>query len=160
MRTTTFERSVLINAPVDAVFAFCSSRAGFERHFPHAVSWQDGPDEWCEQSDLRFRFRYLGVWIRYRARIVRWEKNQMFVDEMIAGPYKRFVHTHRFAPAHGGTLYTDQIEFATGFGGWIDRTVALRQIRTTFRQRHQRMKQLLESAQPPNGEHLPQRAEG
>jgi len=140
-----FEQSVLINAPVETVFAFCSSRQGFERHFPHRVSWKDGPDEWCEHSELAFRFQYLRCWFNYRTRVTRWEKNRMFVDEMVAGPYKRFVHTHTFDPLAEGTRYTDRVEFSTGYGRWIDRTLALRQIRSTFRKRHARMKQILES---------------
>jgi ligand-binding SRPBCC domain-containing protein len=142
---TVFERSVVIKAPIEKVFAFCSSRSGFERHFPHQIRWQYGPDEWREYSELAFRFRYLRVWIAYRARITRWEKNREFVDEMIAGPYRRFVHTHRFEPAPDGTHYTDRVEFSTGFGRWVDRAVALRQIESTFRERHRRMKQFLES---------------
>jgi ligand-binding SRPBCC domain-containing protein len=156
MSITVFEQSVLIKAPVEAVFAFCSSRLGFEQHFPHKVAWQDGPDEWCEHSVLTFRFRYFRCWFNYRARVTRWEPNRLFVDEMIAGPYKRFVHTHSFEAAPDGTLYTDRVEFSTGFGGWVDRAVALKQIRSTFRKRHARMKQVLESgARGIAGAHRP-----
>ena len=72
MSTTIFEQSVLVKAPIETVFAFCSSRDGFERHFPHKVSWKDGPDEWCEHSEVTFQFRYLRLWLNYRARITRW----------------------------------------------------------------------------------------
>jgi ligand-binding SRPBCC domain-containing protein len=149
MSDVTFELSVLIKAPVEAVFAFCSSREGFERHFPHPVRWESGPAQWHQHSELVFRFRYLRWWVSYRTRLTRWEPNRRFVDEMVAGPYKRFVHTHSFEPAADGTLYTDHVAFSTGFGRWIDRTVALKQIQSTFKERHARMKHALESDPRP-----------
>jgi ligand-binding SRPBCC domain-containing protein len=144
MPNVVFERSVVIKAPVDKVFAFCGSSHGFQRHFPYQVRWEAGPEDWREGCDLAFRFRYLGVWLPYKATITRWEPNRMFVDEMRIGPYKAFVHTHLFEPADEGTRYTDRIEFSTGFGRWVDRIVALRQIQTTFKKRHARLKALLE----------------
>lgn len=149
MSDITFEQSVLIKAPVEAVFAFCSSRAGFERHFPHPLRWESGPEQWRQHSELAFQFRYLRWWVHYRTRLTQWEPQRRFVDEMVAGPYRRFVHTHSFEPVGGGTLYTDHVAFSTGFGRWIDRTVALRQIRATFKQRHARMKHALESGPLP-----------
>jgi ligand-binding SRPBCC domain-containing protein len=145
MSKQVFEKSVLIKAPVDQVFAFCSSRRGFERHFPYRVRWSQGPENWREGTELTFKFRYLGLWLNYVTRVVRYEVNRCFVDEMISGPYRSFVHTHSFRETEEGTLYTDRVEFSTGFGGWIDRYVALRQIRAAFEQRHRRMKAFVEA---------------
>jgi ligand-binding SRPBCC domain-containing protein len=149
MAGEVFEASVLVRAPVDDVFAFASSREGFERHFPYKVRWMDGPDQWGDGCELRFKFRYLGVWLNYVTKVVRFEMNKCFVDQMIAGPYKYFVHTHSFQPVNEGTLCTDRVEFGSGLGSWIDRHVALPQIRATFGQRHERMKAILESNERP-----------
>ncbi len=145
MPETKFKSSVLIKAPVEEVFAFCASRQGFEQHFPHKIDWQDGPEIWHEGCELKFRFNYLRCWLNYKTRITRWEENRFFVDEMCAGPYKRFVHTHLFEKVEDGTLYTDCVEFSTGFGQWIDRLIGLRQIKATFDKRHARMREILEN---------------
>jgi ligand-binding SRPBCC domain-containing protein len=149
MGDEVFEESVLVKAPVEKVFAFASSRQGFESHFPYKVRWQAGPEHWCDGCELTFRFRYLGVWLKYVTKVVRFEANKCFVDHMRAGPYKYFNHTHTFRQVSEGTLCTDRVEFSSGLGAWIDRYVALPQIRGVFRRRHARMKAILESAEGP-----------
>ena len=47
--------------------------------------------------------RLWGVWVRYRAEIVAWERDRQFADEQRRGPYAAFRHTHRFEPVPGGT---------------------------------------------------------
>lgn len=144
MPETLFEKSVLIRAPVEHVFAFCNSRRGFEQHFPYEVRWEDGPETWGRGSKLEFKFRYFGLWFDFRTKITRWEENRVFVDEMIAGPFKRFVHAHLFETVKQGTLYTDRLDFATAFGRWVDQTVGMWLVKITFEKRHARMKTLLE----------------
>ena len=145
MPDTVFEHSVVIEAPVEKVFAFCNSREGFQRHFPHKVRWQHGPENWGRNCELTFKFRYLGMWLPYKTKITEWRPNHMFRDAMVVGPYKRFVHTHSFRAVKEGTLYTDRVEFSIGLGKWIDRTIGLRQIRSTFAKRHAQMKAILEA---------------
>lgn len=145
MPETVFEKSVLIDSPVEDVFAFCNSRVGFERHFPHKVDWLSGPETWRKGTELFFKFNFLGLWLDFRTKITRWEENRVFKDEMVVGPYRRFAHTHLFKEAGGSTLYTDRVEFSTGFGRFVDQTIGMWLVRSTFVKRHARMKELLES---------------
>lgn len=144
MPKLAFEKAVLILASVEEVFAFCNSRRGFEQHFPYKVIWYAGPETWRRSSELKFKFRYFGLWFDFQTKVTRWEKNRLFVDEMVVGPYKRFVHAHLFDDVQQGTVYTDHVEFETGFGRWVDRTIGMWMIRSTFAKRHNCLKRMLE----------------
>ncbi|GAA3116132.1 SRPBCC family protein [Streptomyces rectiviolaceus] len=61
--------------------------------------------------------RHFGVRWRMTSRISAYERPGRFVDEQVAGPFKRWHHTHHFAPdGRGGTVMRDVIEFAAPFG--------------------------------------------
>jgi ligand-binding SRPBCC domain-containing protein len=148
-----FVKKTLIFAPLERVFAFCSSRSGFEKHFPYKVDWQNGPERWHQGDVLNFRFLFLKKWINYQAVITSFSENEHFIDEMKQGPYKMFVHKHSFERMLKGTLYTDTIDFTLGYGNFLDRTIGLRLLETTFTRRHAKMKEYLETiSQIPNCE--------
>ncbi|MEU6679847.1 SRPBCC family protein [Streptomyces sp. NPDC046925] len=61
--------------------------------------------------------RHFGVRWKMTSRISAYDRPAMFVDEQVTGPFKRWHHTHHFAPdGHGGTVMRDVIEFAAPLG--------------------------------------------
>ncbi|GAA1935709.1 hypothetical protein GCM10009837_71960 [Streptomyces durmitorensis] len=61
--------------------------------------------------------RHFGMRWRMTSRISAYERPGRFVDEQVAGPFKRWHHTHCFAPdGRGGTVMRDVVEFAAPFG--------------------------------------------
>lgn len=76
---------------------------------------------------------------RWVARHTQYARNQFFVDEQIVGPFRRWIHTHRFEPAAQGTRLTDEIDFSLPGGvitdlalGWAVKI----QLKTMFHFRH------------------------
>lgn len=62
---------------------------------------------------IDYRIGLWGLPMRWRSRIASWEPPHSFADEQLEGPYKRWFHTHTFAPdGDGGTIMTDSVEFA------------------------------------------------
>ena len=59
----------------------------------------------------------------------------MFVDRQRRGPYRQWVHTHRFIPERGGTLIVDDVEFDM-FGAFLVAPLVRRDLRTIFAFRH------------------------
>jgi ligand-binding SRPBCC domain-containing protein len=145
--STIFERSAFVAADLEKVFAFCNSSAGFRQLFPYEVKWENGPEDWRIGDRIAFRFRYSGLWLPYAAQIVAWEPNRFFVDEMVRGPYRVFRHAHHFLATADGTRLIDRIEFCTGFGRLVDRTFGRWMLKSTFKQRHARLKAALEVQQ-------------
>jgi ligand-binding SRPBCC domain-containing protein len=115
----TYEkRSVLDVTPTD-LFAWHTRPGAFDRLAP---PWEH----------IRVLSRYGGIADGARVTIVikrgpmtiRWEAlhrgfvdGVQFQDVQVSGPFKRWVHTHRFEPAgHGRATLIDHVDFALPFG--------------------------------------------
>jgi len=61
---------------------------------------------------IDYRLRLRGIPLRWRTRINTWQPPHRFVDEQLHGPYKQWLHEHRFEPLDGGTLCEDRVEYA------------------------------------------------
>jgi hypothetical protein len=49
--------------------------------------------------------------------IQEWDPPHRFVDQQVRGPYALWHHTHAFRPDEdGGTVMTDTVRYAIGFG--------------------------------------------
>lgn len=136
MSDLIYERAVDLVSPVERVFDFTSSRAGFEAQFPHRIKDYEGPEHWTLGSEFSMRWRWFGLWLPWAGRFEAFEPNNYFADVMVRGPFKRFRHTHLFENHGETTRYIDRIEFATGFGGIIDKLIGRRILDRLFKKRH------------------------
>ena len=75
------------------------------------------------------------------------EKDKLFVDEQIKGPFARWIHRHEFEDAGGKTRLTDRVEYQLPGGplanllfGWI----AKQGLNRMFNHRHRVTKQVCE----------------
>ena len=106
-----FEYSTMVAAPVERVFSFHERPDAIQLLTP----W------WLFPSIKRIRGKGLeeGVEVvvttmglsKWHARHVAFERNKLFVDEMVSGPMKSWRHEHRFQQQENGTLLTDSIDF-------------------------------------------------
>jgi len=71
----------------------------------------------------------------------------VFVDEQIHGPYKRWVHTHRFVAHSGGTIVLDDVEFEVPGGRLAERVVAW-DLRRIFAYRHEALLTIFKQGRP------------
>jgi ligand-binding SRPBCC domain-containing protein len=72
------------------------------------------------------------------SKIVVCERPRTFTDEMQRGAFARWRHTHTFAHQRGGTLVTDDVDFASPHGplGAIVDALVLKNYMTRFLVRH------------------------
>ena len=52
-----YTRQVLVNAPPNQVFRYCTSQTGFCQQFPFPVRWLTDTDHWQLGDTLDFRYR-------------------------------------------------------------------------------------------------------
>jgi ligand-binding SRPBCC domain-containing protein len=133
-----FIRSVVIHAPVADVFAFHEREDALPRLSPpfppvRVVRRTGGIGRGAE-ADLR-----IGP-VRWLARHTAFEKDRLFVDEQVEGPFARWTHRHEFeALGPATTRLTDRVTFALPGGPVVNRLlgrlVALSLV-PMFRHRH------------------------
>jgi ligand-binding SRPBCC domain-containing protein len=65
---------------------------------------------------VTFEAVHFGVKQRLTAKVTKMEKPSYFVDEMLCGAFKSFVHTHEFQAINNGTLMIDHFNYTSPFG--------------------------------------------
>jgi len=78
---------------------------GFRLLTPHPVVMEKG-------RVIDYTLRILGLPVRWRTLITRFEPPWCFVDEQLCGPYSFWHHTHRFEPRGDATLMHDEVRYA------------------------------------------------
>ncbi|WP_232699501.1 SRPBCC family protein [Brevibacillus daliensis] len=59
---------------------------------------------------------HFGVRQQLTAKITEMEAPYRFVDEMVAGAFKRFYHVHEFTPTENGTIMVDIFDYTSPYG--------------------------------------------
>jgi len=62
-------------------------------------------------AEIEYRIKVRGVPMAWISRISEFEPPVQFVDDQVRGPYRKWVHTHRFVEVNGRTQMTDTVEF-------------------------------------------------
>jgi ligand-binding SRPBCC domain-containing protein len=88
--------------------------------------------------------RHLGRRRRLSVRISAHDRPRTFRDEIVSGPFRRFVHDHAFEPVDGGTSMRDALEFSSGFPP-LDRFVLSLHLRRLLVRRNETIRRIAES---------------
>ena len=142
------ERAQVVARPLPETFAFFSDPWNLEAITPAWLRFQilDVPDELVRGSLLRYRLRLFGVPISWRTEIADWRPPRTFTDRQLAGPYRLWVHTHRFSPVRGGTEIYDHVRYRLPGGPLAPpahRLVVRRWLDEIFAFRSRRLRELL-----------------
>ena len=70
--------------------------------------------------------------MRWRSKITVWEPPYQFVDEQIRGPYRLWIHTHKFKSQDGGTIVYDDVRYAVPFDWLLHKFVVRRDVERIF----------------------------
>lgn len=65
---------------------------------------------------VTFEGTHFGMRQRLTVKIVEFARPRRFVDAMIKGSFRSFVHIHEFEPSDGGTLMRDTLIWESPFG--------------------------------------------
>lgn len=133
------------------MFAFHEARDAFERLQP---PWQtteivQPPASLEVGTRVVLRIKVGPLWQTIVAEHIAYEPGKMFADQMVEGPFAKWVHRHIVTPrGEGECTLTDEIEYelplgALGrvFGGWFAR----RNLERLFEFRHRVTREACES---------------
>jgi ligand-binding SRPBCC domain-containing protein len=85
--------------------------------------------------------------LRWLARHTAYEKNRLFADEQVSGPFRYWRHEHRFLPKDDGCILEEAVEFGLKGGpvaDWLFGWAAILQFRKLFAYRHKVTKDFCE----------------
>ena len=145
MRTSELSREVWLPRPLEEVFPFFADAANLDRLTPpwlHFRILTPRPIEMAVGARIDYRLRLRGLPIRWQSEITAWDPPHGFVDEQRRGPYRVWIHRHRFEAHRGGTLVTDDIRYAVPGGLLADRLFVRRDLRRIFDYRTDQLRRL------------------
>ena len=135
MQTFDFRSSVRLPRPPSEVFPFFADAGNLERLTPAWTRFAmltPAPVEMRPGTLIDYRLRLRGIPVRWRSEITAWEPPFRFVDEQRRGPYRLWIHEHRFEEVEGGTMAHDAVRYAVP-GGWlVDRLLVRRDLERIF----------------------------
>jgi ligand-binding SRPBCC domain-containing protein len=138
--------AITIPRPRDEVFAFFADAFNLERITPPLLRFHvltPAPIEMRQGAIIDYALRLRRVPIRWRTEITAWEPPVRFVDEQKRGPYRRWVHEHRFTDLGSDTLVEDRVEYAVPGGRLVHALFVRRDVREIFRHRTEALRALL-----------------
>lgn len=98
---------------------------------------------------VTFEGIHFGVRQRLTVKVIEYDPPRRFVDEMIAGRFRSFIHIHEFEPIQDTTLLRDTLIWESPFGPIgkaFDKLVLERYMRRLVATRNVKLKSLAESS--------------
>jgi len=150
----TIDTQIRIPRQRDEVFPFFGDAFNLERITPGEMQFEiltPPPVEMREGTRIRYRLRLWGVPFHWETVIRCWEPPYRFVDEQVAGPYRRWVHRHELVDTPRGTLVYDHVDYELPLSpfGELFHPLLRRQLVRIFRYRHSVLHGLFESDDLP-----------
>jgi ligand-binding SRPBCC domain-containing protein len=148
MKTQTFETEMWLKRPLKEVCAFFSDARNLERITPPWVRFRiltPGEIPMKAGALIDYTIRVRGIPLRWQSEITAWEPGRRFVDVQRRGPYRMWVHEHRFAEKNGRTLVEDRVEYAVPGGALVKKLFVANDVAKIFAYRKSRLEEMFPS---------------
>ena len=110
----SLKTEVVINASIETVFAFFSKAENLEQLTPQWLRFKiltPLPVIINKDSLITYRIKLFYIPMRWKTKITDWEPPHRFTDVQLKGPYKTWIHEHRFIAQGNKTKMTDIVHY-------------------------------------------------
>jgi hypothetical protein len=145
MRVRQFRSEFWLARPPVELFPFFADATNLETLTPQWLRFRivtPRPIEMREGTSIDYHLRIHGLPVRWRSRINVWEPPHRFVDEQIRGPYRLWIHEHKFAERDGGTEVRDRVQYSAPGGALVDALFVRRDLEKIFAYRRNKLKEV------------------
>jgi ligand-binding SRPBCC domain-containing protein len=145
MKTYNLTSGLWLPQPPDRVFKFFADPQNLERITPPWLHFEiliPAETQIGRGTLLNYRLRLRGLPLRWQSEIAVWEPPHRFVDRQTRGPYRLWVHEHRFSAVNSGTMIEDEVEYAVRGGKLIQKFFIAPDLARIFRYRSQTLAEL------------------
>lgn len=108
-----------IPKPAAELFTFFSEAKNLEEITPSMLNFKIvsmSTPQIQKNTEINYKLKVHGVPIKWTTDISVWDPPRLFVDNQRSGPYRVWVHEHRFEEVSGGTLMKDWVRFELPMG--------------------------------------------
>jgi ligand-binding SRPBCC domain-containing protein len=109
-----FKSSMVLPHKIHDVFQFFSDATNLESITPPNLYFRiitPTPIPMGEGTLIDYKLHLHGIPFTWTARIRSWDPPFQFIDEQIRGPYRLWIHTHRFFDLEKATRVTDVVHY-------------------------------------------------
>jgi ligand-binding SRPBCC domain-containing protein len=141
----TLTTSMRLPLARDQVFAFFAEASNLARITPPELGFEMVTPQLIQLSAgtrIDYRLRLFGIPFSWQTEIQCWNPPEVFVDVQRRGPYKHWVHTHRFREEQGATIIKDEVQYALPYAplGELVYPLVRLQLHRIFRYRQQALR--------------------
>jgi ligand-binding SRPBCC domain-containing protein len=144
MKLSMFTTEQWLPRTPEELFPFFADAKNLEELTPDWLRFKilNPPGSIREGTRIDYRLRLHGIPLRWQSEITVWDPPRRFVDVQRSGPYRTWIHEHRFEPRNGGTVIQDQVQYAPIGGELVRRLLVAPDLEKIFRFRRERLERL------------------
>lgn len=112
-------RKTLIKKEIVKVFEFFSKAENLNKVTPPMLGFKiitKLPVEMKKGTIIDYKIKLNGIPLSWRTEITKWDPPFLFEDIQARGPYKLWIHEHRFQEINGSTEMTDTVKYLSPGG--------------------------------------------
>ena len=119
MSSDVLKRRQIVSGDIETVFEFFKDPKNLETITPPWLKFEvvsSTTERVQAGTEIQYRLWWQIFPMKWRSRISEFVDGELFADEMLRGPYKRWYHRHLFAQLEDGVEVVDIVEYTLPFG--------------------------------------------
>ncbi len=115
MKTYFFKQEIHIPDLLETVFHFFSNAENLNRLTPPHLDFEiltPLPIIMAKGTLIDYQLKIYKMPVKWKTEIIAWEPPYRFIDSQLKGPYRKWIHEHKFESVGDETKMTDTVEYA------------------------------------------------